>query len=341
MMNSNTEPEESILVARLSSLGDIIQALPAFAALRLSKPNARIFWLAEPIGAKLLANVKGLDGIISIQLKNRGVLKNVSRLMLEWRGRFDLIIDFQGLLKSALLCRLLGRNVLGFHKSNLRESLAAVFYRKKALPFPECDHVIKKNLHLLTAINIDSNNCSYPLDPLPSSAQLQSFFQKNDLRPGKWLAVNCGGGWPSKILSSDRLAKIIIDLMKDYRPVLFWGNQKEKEVCMGISGRTGCIMAPELNFSDLIHFLRAASLLVSADTLALHLADAVGTPSVAYFGPTSPRRNGSRLERSVAVFRKTSCGFCYRRTCDTMNCMNAFADEEISAAVRRIHEQVH
>lgn len=330
---------ERILLVRLSSLGDIVHTLPALAALRRKKPQTRISWLVEPVGARLLQNFSGIDQVISIQLKEKGRLGNIHDLLSKWRGHFDLIVDFQGLLKSALLCRLLGSQTLGFARSNLREALAAVFYRYQAPPFPEKEHVIKKNLHLLSALEIEADRIEYPLAPGPVSFQLQTFFKENQLEKGSWLAVNSGGGWPSKVLDGDRLSMVVADLMRDLRPVLFYGNESERRLCLEVTERTGCLLAPSLDFPDLIHFLESASVLLSADTLALHLADALGKPSVAYFGPSSPRRNGSLLPGSISLIHQIPCSFCYRRKCDKMTCMQALKVEEISAAVRSLHEQ--
>ncbi len=339
MIKPEPYSRERILLVKLSSLGDIVHTLPALAALRREKPGAEIYWLAEPPGARLLENFSGIDQVIAVQLKEKGRLKNLLGLLGKWRGKFDLIVDFQGLLKSSLICRLLGRRTLGFARGNLREPAAAFFYRQQAPPFPEKEQVIKKNLHLLATLGVKTDRIEYPLAPRPPSAGLQSFFSKNDLKRGSWQAINSGGGWSSKVLDRDRLMMVVADLMRDLRPVLFYGNEAERGLCLQVSEQTGCLLAPRLDFPDLIHFLDSASVLLSADTLALHLADALGRPSVAYFGPTSPRRNGSILPSSISLLHELPCSFCYRRKCDKMTCMQALTVQEISAAVRSIHEQ--
>ncbi|MCI0471245.1 MAG: hypothetical protein L0Y73_06290, partial [Candidatus Aminicenantes bacterium] len=140
-----------IAILKLSSLGDIIHTLPAFSILRKSYPGAKISWIAAPAGAKLLENFPGIDEIIVVDLKSPSLVnkfREVKRIISKYRGKFDLIIDFQGLLKSAVLAYLLKSYTVGFHKKNLREPLARFCYNKSASIFAEGRHVIWKNIHL-------------------------------------------------------------------------------------------------------------------------------------------------------------------------------------------------
>ncbi|MCK5059426.1 MAG: lipopolysaccharide heptosyltransferase I, partial [Candidatus Aminicenantes bacterium] len=107
----------NIAIIKLSSLGDIIHTLPAFNLLRKKFPDARISWIAEPAGAKLLENFSGIDEIIVIHLKTPTLLnkfKEVRRIISTFRKKFDLVFDFQGLLKSGVLSYLLRSYTIGF-----------------------------------------------------------------------------------------------------------------------------------------------------------------------------------------------------------------------------------
>ena len=132
---------DRIAIIRLSSLGDIVHALPAFQALRTRFPDAHITWIAEPAGAALLGNFPGIDQVLVLDLKSRpGLAARVLcliRFIRLWRGQFDLLFDFQGLIKSALLAFLLGGVRLGFGRGNTRETPAALFYSRRASRFPE------------------------------------------------------------------------------------------------------------------------------------------------------------------------------------------------------------
>jgi len=133
---------DNILIVRLSSLGDIIHTLPAFAALRKGYPAARITWVVEKAGKEILDLVPGIDRIVV--RGEKGWIRAI-------RDAGGTAIDFQGLLKSAIIARLSGaRTRIGFSGKNLREPAASVFYTDRLEAFPEDGHVIDKNLKLLS-----------------------------------------------------------------------------------------------------------------------------------------------------------------------------------------------
>lgn len=333
---------KKIAVIRLSSLGDIVHTLPAFQLLRKRFPDSHISWFAEPAGAALLRNFSGISEIVIVDLKQRGFFGKISSftaLRRTYRGRFDLIVDFQGLLKSSFLGFSLGDVRLGFHRRNLREPLSAVFYNRTPSYFAEDRHVIFKNIHLLSPLGIFGEELVYPFRKPAPSLPLQDFFRSSGLGTGKWVAVNVGGGWPSKILQPEQLEDLTRRLVRCFRVVLLWGNAAEGRVAGRIADQTGAVLSPRLDFGDLICLLQRCSLLISADTLALHLADMVKTPSIGIFGPTSPARNGSLLPESVAIREKLECQFCYRRRCDTMECIRKIDLSDIFRTAERMYNE--
>lgn len=334
---------ETIAIIRLSSLGDIVHTLPAFQALRLRFPAARITWIAESPGAALLNNFPGIDQVVPFDLKSwRGVparVRYLARFVRRWRGQFGVVLDFQGLIKSALLAFLLGGRRLGFGRRNAREPLASLFYSRRAAYFPEERHVIYKNLHLLSLAGISASAVEYPLREWLPTQLLADFIAQRGWRGRDWIILNVGGGWPSKILSAGQWLRIAAGLHNDRRLVLLWGNEKERETAEEVSRQSGVPLAPFMRFADLIYFVARARLVVSADTLALHLADMTRTPAVGIFGPSSPERNGPLFPGSQAVFHKLDCSFCYRRKCGTMNCLHDIVIEDIIKAARRIDAQ--
>jgi lipopolysaccharide heptosyltransferase I len=335
---------ERIAIIRLSSLGDIVHALPAFQQLRLHFPAARITWIAEAPGAALLENFSGIDDIVTFDLKSRRgwfaracyLVRFVSR----HRRRFDLLIDFQGLLKSALLAWLLGKPRLGFCRGNVRESMAALFYSRRADFFPEDRHVIFKNLHLLSVLDIDDTEVRYPPMKNPPSRRLEQWLAELGWPDRGYVILNVGGGWPTKLLAAAQWQEIAAALRTDHPLVVLWGNEREKDLAATVARLGGGVLADFMDFTDLIHFIARARLVISGDTLALHLADLTRTPALGIFGPTSPRRNGSLLPQSRAFVRQLPCSFCYRRQCDTMACLQGIAIRDIVDAARKINEQI-
>lgn len=331
-----------IAIIRLSSLGDIIHTVPAFQLLRRHFPEARITWIAEPAGASLLANFQGIDEIAVFNFKGqRGLPAKISFLagfIRRYRRRFDLVIDFQGLIKSALLAFFLGGRRLGFSAQNAREPQAALFYSSRAVPFPEQRHVILKNIHLLSGLGVHETIVTYPVTKAIPSARLHQLFSELDWPAQSYVILNVGGGWPTKVLSKAQWLEIIDGLKSERRLVLLWGDERERALAEELAGQSGIRLAFFMGFSDLICFISRARLVISGDTLALHLADMTGTPVVGIFGPSSPQRNGPLLARSWTVFREQECSFCYRRKCDTMSCLKDIPIADIVAAAKEIDE---
>ena len=337
---------KNIAIIRLSSLGDIVHTLPAFNLLRKEFPRAKISWFAEPNGAKLLKNVPGIDEIIAIDLKAKGFfnkLKEIRRIRSLYRIKFDLIFDFQGLLKSAILAWMLKGYTIGFGKENLREPQARFFYNHHVRPFPEDSHVIFKNIYLLNdaVVVSDPPVVEFPLAAIPASEKVENFLSGNNLQKHRYLILNVGGGWESKLLAPPQYIDVAQKLKNKFKHevVLLWGNGKEEQIAREIARETGALVSVFFDFSELILFIRYARLIVTADTLALHVADMVKTPSVGFFGPTSPLRNGSLLEESVAVYEKLDCGFCYKKKCAKIDCIKKISPDKIVEAIEQINEK--
>ncbi|HLP57503.1 MAG TPA: glycosyltransferase family 9 protein [Candidatus Deferrimicrobium sp.] len=379
---------KNIAILRLSALGDIVHTLRAFTLLRGAYPQAKISWFVEPAGAKLLENFQGIDQIIIIDFKKKGLvnkLKEIKRIRSQYAKTktFDLVLDFQGLLKSAVLAFLLnGTLSVGFHKKNLREPAARFFYKRTVDFFYEnsrddladpsghinhAHHVVLKNIHLANfngriaaltpslplAPTLTHPNNIKPLDwgginvklkdLAPWEKSVQEFLTRHRLEIKNFLTVNIGGGWESKLLFPRQYIEIVNGVREKYGSniVILWGNQKEQIAAQEISRETGAVMTDFFNFSQLLVFLRYSRLLVSGDSLPLHLADLVKTPSVGIFGPTSPFRNGSLMADSVSIYEKLSCGFCYKKKCGTIDCIKNININKIIQAIGKLYEKFY
>jgi ADP-heptose:LPS heptosyltransferase len=194
-------------------------------------------------------------------------------------------------------------------------------------------------MNLLELINIREKTIGYPLKKLTSSPLLISFLKNNKLKNGGFLLFNVGGGWESKILPVENYIGMVNRLTTNHPVVILWGNEKEKRIAALVSGKTDAIMAIPTDFNDLILLIQKAGILISGDTLPLHIADMVGTPSIGLFGPTNPSRNGSLLPGSQSLYKKMSCGFCYKKKCDTMECLKSITSAEVAEAVININEK--
>jgi len=321
---------ENFLIIRLSSLGDIIHTLPAFAALRRKFPEAKISWAVEPKGKDILDFVPSLNEIIVVGSDGwRKKLKNKDRTA----------FDFQGLIKSGLIAfRSRARKRIGFDRRNLKEPLAALFYTDRIGTFPETEHIIRKNLALLTFLGIQEDQIEFPLVmPEELRSSVREVINRLGYRRDKKLALfNVGAAWETKRWRPEKWVEVLKDLKNEpIFPMLLWGTKPEKELALIVSGQTGVPLVPFLTIREILALIKEAGLVVSGDTFALQAACAFNVPVVGIFGPTNPARNGPFRDRDKVAYHELACSLCYQRTCPTIECLKKIAPEEVSFLIRQ------
>src|SRR5262245_30067917 len=156
-----------ILVVRLGSLGDLIHTMPAVAAIRRAHPGAEIDWLVDAPHREWLALVPVISSIVELPARTARAWLAVRRELR--RRRYDVALDFQGLIKSGALARLSGAaRVIGFDRPSAREGAAALFYGERVAA--EGGHVIEKNLRLAARLDARTDLKEFPLAPVTSTA---------------------------------------------------------------------------------------------------------------------------------------------------------------------------
>jgi len=320
------------LVVRLGALGDVVHAIPAVAALRKRFPEARIDWLVERKHRELVDLVSAVDRTIVVEAPSlRGWTSAVREMR---RTAYDVAIDLQGLMKSAVLARASGaRRTVGFSIWHLREKTARPFY-SEAVDVGAA-HVIRKNLRLLRAFGIDEQEIAFPL-ATPPSAALDRI--RADVGDRRFALVNPGAAWPNKRWPTDRFGEVASFLHDacGVVPIVLWGPGEDglaREVIAASSGTA--LLAPPTTITDLVAVTRAAAIVISGDTGPLHIAEATGAPTVALFGPTDPARNGPFAPGDVTVSRHDRCACHYDRRCHNDRwCLDDVTVAEVSAAVQ-------
>jgi len=352
-----------ILIVRLGSLGDIVHALPAVAALREAHPAAMIDWLVDRRNLEILRLTAVVDRAIVLERPTLFGWLDVIRLMR--RTPYDVAIDLQGLMKSAVLARASGaRRVLGFSRRHLREWTARPFYSETAEP--AAGHVIEKNFALVVPLGACAGTWRFPLATTPSPAldavraslarDAEPSAGGTGLQPcdaegtggtglqpcdARFALINPGAAWANKRWPADRFAAVARFLRERYgwRTVALWGPGEEplaRQVADASSG--AAIVAPPTTIADLVELSKAAALMVSGDTGPLHIAGAAGTPLVGLFGPTDPGRNGPWAAKDRSISRYGRCGCPYRRRCrQSQWCL---ADITVDEVTRTIEERL-
>ena len=322
----------NILIVRLGALGDVVHAVPAAAALRAAFPTARIDWLVEAKHRAVVDLVTCIDRAIVLETPT---FKGWSVAVAALRGAaYDVALDLQGLLKSAVLARASGAaRVIGFSIWHLREKTARPFYSDAHEA--EGAHVIAKNLRLLRALGVDDETIRFPLADVPSAA-LETLRSQV---PGPFALINAGAAWPNKRWPAGHYGELSTFLQEEcgVTPVVLWGPGEETTAADVIAASSGgAVLAPRTSVGDLVALSRAAVLMVSGDTGPLHLATAVGTPTVSLFGPTDPARNGPFADGEIAVSRYETCACHYERRCHEATwCLGEVTVAEVCAAVQR------
>jgi heptosyltransferase-1 len=329
--------DHHFLIVRLGSLGDVIHGIPAAAALRRTHPRARIDWLVDPRYADLLDLVECLDYRIPFDPRDlmearMGAWATVRTLR---RTRYDAVIDFQGLLKSAVLSRLInGWRTIGFPRRHLREPLARLFYTDTPDPGTAV-HVIDKNLALLGILGVVDRSVRFPI-AIPRTAAATVARERVG---GDYVLVNPGAAWPNKRWLPERFGAVAASMRDEFglRALVLWGPGEESLARAVVSASQGAAAAaPPTTIPDLVGVVRGARLVLSGDTGPLHIAAAVGTPVVALFGPTFPERNGPWSARDEVVSRVGQCSCFYERRCrKPIACINDISVAEVCDAIRR------
>lgn len=296
-----------ILIVRLSAMGDVVHALPL--AANAAAAGAEVGWAIEPAFAGLLEGSPHCERVLVADTRawrRRPFSGQTRRAIAALRAAClafapDRTLDAQGLFKSAVVARLAGSPVVGFAFGARREPLSAALCRVRVSPGPAARHVVDRNLALLSAAGIPTTarapDARYLLAvPRPEADAFVAAL------PESYAVLHPGAGRAAKTWGEDRFARLAASLEeRGIAPVVSWGPGDEDRVERLTALVPRARRAPRLDFPGLARLSARARLFVGGDTGPLHLADAVGTPTLALFGPTDPERNGPYRFREGVV----------------------------------------
>ena len=323
----------NILIVRLGALGDIVHTIPAAAALRAAWPDARIDWVVDAKHREIVDLVTVVDGVLPLGGRSLGAWTAAVRSLR--LGRYDAALDFQGLMKSAVLARASGaQRVAGFSIWHLREKSARPFYSET--DDAQGEHVIRKNLSLLRVVGVETDRVEFPLARVQADAVDEV---RRTVGPGGFALMNPGAAWPNKRWPPSRFAEVAVFLreVRGLPSVVLWGPGEQglaREIVAAASG--AAVEAPPTRVPGILALAREASVMVSGDTGPLHLAAATGTPIVAIMGPTNPQRNGPWAPKDLTLSRFDQCGCQYDRRCHQPSwCLGGISVSEVTAAIQQ------
>ena len=306
-----------ILVIRLGAMGDVICALPAVASLKHSIPHSRIAWIVEPKWSTLLEGNPYVDSILLFDRRTLAGLRGAWRQLRD--SHFDFVVDFQGLIKSAVIASVArAERIFGFDSEAARESIASWFYSNRV---PRRGyHAVDRNLDLAAAAGASSLLRTFPLPPGRPEGKLPD---------GPFVLASPLAGWGAKQWPLENYTGLASHLLREFglplvvngpRPLAVPGAQ------VHVSGLHGLIDAT-----------RRAVAVVGVDSGPLHLAAALAKPGVAIYGPTDPARHGP-YGGTMAILRSPNAETNYKRTSEPDASMRDISPDQVWKALERALE---
>jgi heptosyltransferase-1 len=308
-----------ILVVRLGAMGDVLHALPAAASLKRSFSECQLSWAVKPRFRELLDGAGLVDDIIPIDRSSYSSVRDAARRLRE--GRFDLAIDFQGLVQSALVAALPGAEIFGFDATHVRERPAALFYTRAVST--RSAHVVDMNLDLAAAAGALHRVVEFPLPPGTPEGELPE---------APFLLAAPFAGWASKQWPLGHYAALAPLLRDELGLTLVLNGAPSQAADLA---RVPGAFVHISTISGLIDATRRATATLGVDSGPMHLAAALGRPGVAVFGPTDPARNGP-YSPHVRVLRHAGAQTTYRRGAEIDPSMRAVSPGQVLEALKAV-----
>lgn len=323
---------KNILIIKMSSLGDVLHTLPFVAVLRERFPGARLTWLVHPQFGAFVPDPPVVDEVLffdKVKFTKMGVCDKWSyfkemRELLHSRN-FDLVIDMQGLFKSAVLAAISGcNNRIGY--CEMREGSGLV---SKAITGAHArDHVIERYLDVARYLGCEVNEIQFPMPDLQK--EWQAVREKADSVKKTYVVLVPGARWETKKWPAEYFARLAGMILKDGKQVVLAGGPEDEplgrqitEMVPGVTDLTG-----KTSLRELGALIQHCTAYISVDTGPLFIAAAMKRPLVAMYGPTRPDRTGPYGSTEATVLTApVACAGCLKKHCNNWICMNAITPE--------------
>ncbi|OGQ13952.1 MAG: hypothetical protein A3B70_08275 [Deltaproteobacteria bacterium RIFCSPHIGHO2_02_FULL_40_11] len=322
-----------ILIIKLSSWGDLVLISPSLRALRKEFPKAKITLLTDPRFKSMMENCPYIDEIWMLpKQKLKLTLWQFSRKIK--KEHFDLSFDFQNTKWTHLLAYFgKVKKRLGYERNFGKQLLT---HAAPERPLPPVEH----QFQVLKQIGIS-----------PKDDTLEVFVESSPARDDiHYIVINLGGSWETKKWPSAYIAQTVIGLIQEGYDIVFTGDKndlaKEKEVLDFIQHNAPLPMnkihslVGKTDFETLCNVIQNAAVVMTSDSLPLHLAAAYQKPTVALFGPTHAKFHAPPAKNLKILQEKTECGPCYKPSCKHHSCMLQIKPNQVLSAITYVQKQV-
>jgi heptosyltransferase I len=334
-----------ILLIKLSALGDVVQTFPVLNKLRRRYPSAQIDWLVTQPLAELLTTNPAISHVIEFEREKWSkpwrLAPFVSAARLAARLRrtgYNLVIDLQGQLRSAVFARATGAPVrIGFDKpgtaswqasartfpdnarnhawQGAREGSHLAYTHR--IPLPNIDvHPVDRYLAAVAMLGLDDGapDFSFPIPP-EASGRIDALFDYYEIAKSEVAVLAPGTIWETKQWGAAGFAEVARSLLQKRFAVTLIGSDSDRAVCEAIAAAApGTVnLAGETTLTELAALIRRSAICVSNDSGPMHLAVALGRPVLGIFGPTDPVWAGPYRRDGAVVRTDLPCSPCYLR----------------------------
>jgi lipopolysaccharide heptosyltransferase I len=349
----STTNSPRLLIVRLSAMGDIIHTLPAATALRQAFPESVIGWVIEERWAELLCTLRTprsgprspqrplVDKIHTVNtarwrssLMSNQTWEQIAAGLSDLRApRYQIAVDFQGAVRSALVARWSGASVI-YGVAQPRENAASMFYTRQVLA--RGAHIVEQNFSLAEAIAgrpLAMPQVEFPHEP---AAEQEAQHRLHDHDIESFAILNPGAGWGAKQWPAERYGYVAKRLAEDgVKSLVNFGPGEQDLVRAVESASGGAAEGIACSLTQLIAMTRRARLFIGGDTGPMHLAAALGVPVVGIFGPTNPARNGPFGTRSM-ILRSPSSATTHARRAQPDEGLLEISSDAVVAAARQL-----
>jgi len=279
-----------ICIVKLSAMGDIIHAMVALQFIKQELPDSRIDWVVESTFTGVLQNNPHIDNILPINLK--AIKKKKSEIFTQYKilkkyskNNYDIVIDAQGLLKSAIVSKIIGaKTIAGFNKDSIREGIASIFYNK-TVKIAYDENTIDRNVRVICEpLGIDST--------AQKILNKERFLFSSSIVPNLDEGFNIfviGSTWESRNYPKEKFVELADKL--EVKTYIVWGSEEEHKKALWMQEQSEYLyILPKGGLDELKYVISKSNLLIGNDTGPTHMAWGLNIPSVTIFGPTPTNR---------------------------------------------------
>lgn len=343
-------PEEpkSILIVKLSSIGDVIYSLPVASALRRRFPTAKITWLVSQKAREIVSGHPHLDHLIVVRGNGQNGETPVPDIGHPFQAArilrsigFDIALDLQGLLRSSLFSYLSGARIRVGYRS-LKEA-AFLFCNVRAISPARDKHVVDTYLHFADLLGAPISPVEFCIATSEQHEMRVSelLHQAGVSNKDKLMVITPASSWQSKMWPPERLG-IVANYVAErygYLPILAGAKTDIARAEAVIANCKASIvnLCGKTSLKELAVLLRRCNALVGNDSGPTHLAAALGVPVVAIFGPTDATRLGPYGDQHITLVNQMACRPCHRRSkaesCPHKKCITEITPAQVCEAI--------